>query len=55
MVTGDNVETARAIAFDIGLIDRRDAPIDTPDGVIMTSPDLQRPGRRGAEAASAAV
>ena len=38
MVTGDNVETARAIAFDIGLIDRRDAPIDTPDGVIMTSP-----------------
>src|SRR5262249_41035922 len=29
MVTGDNVETARAIAFEIGLVDRRDAPIDS--------------------------
>jgi P-type Ca2+ transporter type 2C len=38
MITGDNVETARAIAFDIGLIDRRDAPIDAEDGVILTSP-----------------
>ncbi|HKB36717.1 MAG TPA: cation-translocating P-type ATPase, partial [Gemmataceae bacterium] len=38
MITGDNVETARAIACDIGLIDRRDAPIDTEDAVILTSP-----------------
>src|SRR5205823_7860812 len=36
MITGDNVETARAIAYDIGLIDRRDAPIDTDDAVILT-------------------
>jgi Ca2+-transporting ATPase len=38
MITGDNVETARAIACDLGLIDRRDAPIDSEDGVIFTSP-----------------
>jgi Ca2+-transporting ATPase len=37
MVTGDNVETARAIACDIGLVGRRDAPINTPDAVILTS------------------
>jgi Ca2+-transporting ATPase len=38
MITGDNVETARAIACDIGLVDRRDAPIDTDDAVVLTSP-----------------
>src|SRR5256885_15576885 len=38
MITGDNVETARAIASDIGLVDRRDAPIDTDDAIILTSP-----------------
>src|SRR5262249_40230730 len=37
MVTGDNVETARAIAYDIGLVDRRDAAIDTADSAILTS------------------
>jgi Ca2+-transporting ATPase len=40
MITGDNVETARAIAFDIGLVDRRDAPINTPDATILTSDNL---------------
>ncbi|HWG43337.1 MAG TPA: cation-translocating P-type ATPase, partial [Gemmataceae bacterium] len=38
MITGDNVETARAIAYDIGLVDGRDAAIDTPDAVVLTSP-----------------
>src|SRR5205823_3379159 len=40
MITGDNVETARAIAFDIGLVDRRDAPINAPDSAILTSDRL---------------
>jgi Ca2+-transporting ATPase len=40
MITGDNVETARAIACEIGLVDRRDAPIDTPDAVVLTSPEF---------------
>ena len=38
MITGDNVETARAIACDIGLIDRRDAVIDEPGAAVLTSP-----------------
>ena len=38
MITGDNVETARAIGYEIGLIDRRDAAIDTPDAAVLTSP-----------------
>jgi Ca2+-transporting ATPase len=36
MITGDNVETARAIAYEIGLIGR-DTSIDTPDSPILTS------------------
>lgn len=40
MITGDNVETARAIAHDIGLVPARDAAIDTPDASILTSPAL---------------
>ena len=46
MITGDNVETARAIAFDIGLIDRRDAAIDTADAVVLTSPTFNERFRR---------
>ena len=37
MITGDNVQTARAIACDIGLVDRRDAPIDSDGAVVLTS------------------
>ena len=37
MVTGDNVETARAIAVEIGLVENREVPINGADGVVMTS------------------
>jgi Ca2+-transporting ATPase len=37
MITGDNVETARAIAFNIGLVDSLDEPIDTEGARIFTS------------------
>src|SRR5262245_7776622 len=37
MITGDNVETARAIAYEIGLVGARDAAINTPDSAILTS------------------
>ena len=37
MITGDNVETARAIGYEIGLIDRRDEPIDTPGAPMLTT------------------
>jgi Ca2+-transporting ATPase len=38
MITGDNVETARAIGYDIGLVKNRDEPIDTDNATILTSP-----------------
>jgi Ca2+-transporting ATPase len=37
MITGDNVETARAIGYEIGLVRSRDEPIDVPDAAILTS------------------
>lgn len=56
IVTGDNVETARAIGHEVGLVEHADDPIDTPGSAVMTSPrfnelsdeDLKRelPGMR---------
>ncbi|MFO0928719.1 MAG: cation-translocating P-type ATPase [Gemmataceae bacterium] len=40
MITGDNVETARAIAYSIGLVGSLDAPINTPDAIVLTSPEF---------------
>jgi len=37
MITGDNVETARAIGYEIGLIAKRDEPIDVANATILTS------------------
>ena len=42
MITGDNVETARAIAFDIGLSTSRDAPIDARRRRGPDQPEVQR-------------
>jgi P-type Ca2+ transporter type 2C len=42
MITGDNVQTARAIAYEIGLVHSRDAAINTPDAAILTSDELNR-------------
>jgi Ca2+-transporting ATPase len=42
MITGDNVETARAIAYEIGLVPSRDAAINTPDSAILTSDELNK-------------
>ena len=52
MITGDNVETARAIAGDVGLI-ARDAAIDTPDGPVLTSAALEALERRRVEGTAA--
>ncbi|MGF1578477.1 MAG: calcium-translocating P-type ATPase, PMCA-type [Gemmataceae bacterium] len=41
MVTGDNVETARAIAHKIHLIDNAEEPINSEKGVVMTSSHFQ--------------
>jgi Ca2+-transporting ATPase len=40
MITGDSVETARAIAADVGLVEPG-AAIDTPDAAVLTSPALE--------------
>jgi Ca2+-transporting ATPase len=37
MITGDNVETARAIAHEIGLVPRLDEPIDVANAAVLTS------------------
>jgi Ca2+-transporting ATPase len=37
MVTGDNVETARAIGHEVGLIEKPDEPIDLPGAAVLTS------------------
>jgi Ca2+-transporting ATPase len=42
MITGDNVETARAIAASIGLVDGLEAPINTDGAVILTSDVFNR-------------
>jgi Ca2+-transporting ATPase len=37
MITGDNVQTARAIGYNIGLIDSAEAPINTDEAIVLTS------------------
>lgn len=50
MVTGDNVETARAIAHDVGLIDRLDEPVDEGAGAVLTSSRFNTLGDEEAKA-----
>jgi Ca2+-transporting ATPase len=40
MITGDAVETARAIGFEVGLISRADEPIDIDGAAVLTSQRL---------------
>jgi P-type Ca2+ transporter type 2C len=37
MVTGDTAETARAIGYEVGLVESREQPIDEPGSAILTS------------------
>jgi len=37
LITGDNVETARAIGHEIGLVASAEEPIDVPDALVVTS------------------
>jgi Ca2+-transporting ATPase len=37
MITGDNVETARAIALELGMVDQQSSKINAADGAVMTS------------------
>ncbi len=40
MITGDNQETARAIGYEIGLVEQPDEPIDAPGAAILTGRHL---------------
>ena len=46
MITGDNIETARAIAIDVGLLDNLGTPLDPSDTLVMTSPTFNAEYRR---------
>ena len=53
MITGDNVETARAIGREIGLLDAPDAP-STPDAIATSSTQLSDDELKAAPAAACA-